>query len=120
MNYSHLVLWIGAVIITVLAILNQMRKVDARRKPAIPKHVVMTEVNNHTPQEVYDWVIYVTRTTGKGYLTQQQWDWRSKHICLLCDLRSLIHCKTEDAMLKHMHWIANVHGLNTRVLDMPL
>lgn len=110
-------------IIVVVFILLLIRLVDRAHdddRAPIPKHVPMGEAHVYTAQEVYDWVVYVTKLTGKGYLEQLAWPVGSKHCFLLGDLNTILDTRGETEMLELFTKIGDLHGLETDIVDAPI
>ena len=119
MNYSDIIFTIVFIIVCIVGFIHGYRgKTKREPKDFVPIMVPMSEIDDYEPQEVYDWITYVTLTTGTTYLDQQAWDWRSRHIRLLFDLRTVLKYPSRDAQINRMRYIASSHGLDTRVLNM--
>lgn len=84
-----------------------------------PKHVPMVYVDAYTAQEVYDWVVYVTKVTGTEFLEQMTWDVSSRHNFMLGELSAVIHITGKEAMMKRLEEIGDIYGLETDIVDAP-
>lgn len=86
----------------------------------VPRHVPMGEVDHFTPQEVYNWVVYITRLTGFGYLEQVNWDHTQKHNDLMQDLCKVLYLRGSAEIDDWFVRVGHAHDLDTKIVDMPI
>ena len=86
----------------------------------VPRHVPMGEVDHFSPQEVYNWVVYVTKLTGMGYIDQMNWNPNSKHTDLLKDLYMVNMLRGEAEIDDWFTRVGDAHDLDTSIVDMPI
>ena len=82
-----------------------------------PKHIAVSEMERHSAQEVYDWVVYATRILGIDYLEQLRWERAMKHDFLLSDLKTVLHARSHDDMLERLKEIGHSFRLDTAIVD---
>jgi len=86
----------------------------------VPRHVPMGEVDHFTPQEVYNWVVYITKLTGRGYIDQMNWNPNSIHTDLLRDLYMVNMLRGEAEIDDWFNRVGDAHDLDTSIVDMPI
>lgn len=86
----------------------------------VPRHVPMGEVDHFTPQEVYNWVVYITKLTGRGYIDQMNWNPNSIHTDLLRDLYMVNMLRGEAEIDDWFNRVGDAHNLDTSIVDMPI
>ena len=86
----------------------------------VPRHVPMGEVDHFTPQEVYNWVVYITKLTGRGYIDQMNWNPNSIHTDLLRDLYMVNMLRGEAEIDDWFNRVGDVHDLDTSIVNMPI
>lgn len=80
----------------------------------------MGEVDHFTPQEVYNWVVYITKLTGRGYIDQMNWNPNSIHTDLLRDLYMVNMLRGEAEIDDWFNRVGDAHNLDTSIVDMPI
>lgn len=108
---------IAIVVFGVVSLVTHGEEDDAIRPP---KHVWMVSVSTYTAQEVFDWVVYVTKVTGnRDYLHQMIWDTNAKHHQLLTDLQYGVRFPSDTELKQHFYATAALHGLENTMVDSP-
>ena len=117
MNAYHLILWSIIALALVLGIMRFVARAEVDDRVKIPKHVPSDQVDRYTAQEVFDWVVYVTKVTGLGYHQQLNWPPGSPHKFMLDDLRMAIFLQTEEERLDLFERVGRTYYLNTEIVD---
>lgn len=86
----------------------------------VPKHVPVNEADFYSAQEVYNWVVYVTRLTGFGYLEQVNWDHTQKHNDLMQDLCKVLYLRGEAEIEDWFTRVGDTYDLDTSIVSMPI
>ena len=106
-----------------LAVFFLVRFLDHLGQPdpiLVPRQIAVSDMDDHTPQEVYNWVAYVTRLTGRGYLEQLAFERGMRHYTLLHDLLTGLNTDTEEDLLDRLREVAYRHRLSAEILDKPI
>lgn len=117
MQTYQLITWSVIALALVLGIMRFVARAEVDDRVKIPKHVPSDQVDRYTAQEVFDWVVYVTKVTGLGYLQQLNWPLGSPHKFMLDDLRMAIHLQTEEERLDYFERVGRSYFLNTEIVD---
>ena len=85
----------------------------------VPAHMSVSEMEQYTSQEVFDWVAYVTKLTGRSYLEQLVFPDDAKHAAMLKDM---IECLDANSHEQLMDWLKEVgyhYQLDVSIIDAP-
>ena len=82
------------------------------------RHITVQEMNDRHPQDVFDWVAYVTLVSGTSYVKQLAFDTGCVHEILLSDLCTVAECP-EHEIPDRLREIGQSHRLNTVIVDQP-
>jgi hypothetical protein len=117
MRFDPILFWSAVAVVVFLIIVIKLVR-DAEIKGAVypPKHIAVSEMDNHVAQDVYDWVVYSTRMVGPSYLEQLSWR-TSKHDFLLSDLCTVLHARSEEERLQRLREIGKSFNLDTSIVD---
>lgn len=117
MNTYSVILWSVIAFAFILGIMRFVARAEIDDRVKIPTHVPSDQVDRYTAQEVFDWVVYVTKVTGIGYLQQMNWPIGSPHKFMLEELRLAIFLQTEDERLDLFKRVGSTYYLNTEIVD---
>lgn len=116
---NQAIFWLAFAILAVVSLLGVfgISHTEVRGGVRVPRHIMVVHANKASAQQVYDWVVYVTRLTGTGYLEQLNWPEGAKHAFLYSDLRTVLHERSEEARLERLREIGHMHRLQTDMVD---
>jgi len=117
MQTFQLIVWSVIALALILGIMRFVARAEVDDRVKIPKHVPSDQVNRFTAQEVYDWVVYVSKVTGINYLQQLSWPVGCTHNFLLEDLRMAIFLQTEEERLDLFERVGRAYFLNIEIVD---
>lgn len=117
MQTYQLITWSVIALAFVLGIMRFVARAEVDDRVKIPTHVPSDQVDRFTAQEIFDWVVYVTKVTGLGYLQQLNWPVGSPHNFMLEELRLAIFLQTEEERLDLFERVGRTYFLNTEIVD---
>lgn len=119
MNYEYPLYCTMLIVVVFLALRLFFRTID-ESVIYVPKQIAVNEMDLYEAQDVYNWVAYVTRLTGRRYLEQLAFPNGCRHSLLLCDLTTALHTETEEEMLEQLTAVGRDHRLCTKIIDQPI
>lgn len=119
---NQTIFWLAFAILVIASLLGvyNINRAEVCDTVGVPKHISVWMANKASAQQVYDWVVYVTRMTGLDYLQQLNWPEDAKHAFLFGDLRTVLHMPTEEMRLDRFREIGRMHQLKTDVVDQAI
>lgn len=118
MNTYTVIIWSVIALVFLYFVGQFINRAHTDDRVKIPRHVPISDSDFYSEQEVFDWVVYVTKTVGKQYLYQMAWDEvNAMHHCLLTDLRRAVYMRNEEERLKWFHDVGKAYDLNTAIVD---
>ena len=121
MDTNQLHFWLATAFLFIVCLIAVYRTERIEPKGVrIPKHVPIGESDDYTPQQVFDWVVYVTKVIGKDYLEQLNWDENSRHNTLLIDLYSVVYEPSDEWRLKRFKEVGKLWHMDTSIVDEPV
>lgn len=118
MNTYTIIIWSVIALVFLYFIGRFVARAHTDDVVKVPKYVPINNADFYSEQEVFDWVVYVTKTVGKQYLHQMEWDETyALHDGLLCDLRKAVHTRTEEERLQWFRDLAKGYELNASIVD---
>lgn len=119
MTLQESLLYLFLVIIFIMGLVIVLIRATKRDVILVPyRHITVQEMNDRHPQDVFDWVAYVTLVSGTSYLKQLAYDTGCTHEILLSDLCTVAQCP-EHEIPDRLREIGQSHRLNTVIVDQP-
>lgn len=119
MNTSHVILWSAIALVFILCVVRFVKQAEVDDRVKIPVHVPLNIADQFTAQEVFDWVVYVTKVDGLTYASQMAWDPFCKHDVLLHDLSRVAYMRNETEREQWFTSVAQVHSLDAEMVTSP-
>lgn len=119
MNLSESLLYLAMATIVLVGLIIVAARSFKRDTILVPyRHITVEEMDQCSPQEVFDWVAFVTLVSGTSYVKQLAYNRECVHELLLSDLCIVAHCP-EHEIPDRLREIGRSHLLNTVIVDQP-
>lgn len=119
MNLAESLTYLVIATITLVLLIIVAARSFKRDTILVPhRHITVAEMDNRHPQDVFDWVAYVTLVSGTSYVKQLAFDTGCVHEILLSDLCTVAQCP-EHEIPDRLREIGQSHRLNTVIVDQP-
>ena len=119
MNTSTVILWSALAVVFILCIVRFVKQAEVDDRVKIPVHVPLHIADQFTAQEVFDWVVYITKVDGMTYARQMAWDPSCKHDALLQDLNRVTYMRNQAEREQWFTNVAQVHLLDAEMVTSP-
>jgi hypothetical protein len=119
MSFSESLLYLAMATLVLLGLIIVIARHVKRDTILVPyRHITVEEMDYCHPQEVFDWVAFVTLVSGTAYVKQLAYNRGCVHEILLSDLCIVAHCP-EHEIPDRLREVGRSHRLNTVIVDQP-